>query len=404
MIIGIDTGGTFTDVVCFSEGEMRTYKLPSTPHDFAEAVLAGALAVNGGAVFTLVHSTTVATNALLERKGAKTALITTAGFRDVLEIGRQARSDLYNLKEQPAQPLVPRKWRREVAERVSADGEVIGTLDPAEIETVIAQLVKAGVESLAVCLLFSFLHPAHERKIRAAAKKQGLAVSISSDVLPEFREYERTATTVANAYVSPVMKDYLGRLQKQVRKSGGQDLRIVQQNGGCMTPKAAGEHAVSTLLSGPAAGVIGAMHIAEQAFPTEPVKLITFDMGGTSTDVALIDGQPQLTNEARIGETPIGVSMMDIHTVGAGGGSIAYADFAGGLHVGPESAGASPGPACYGKGEKPTVTDANLWLERLQPEHFLDGRFALDRSRSTKAIGALAKTLETSPRKTTSII
>jgi len=400
MIIGIDTGGTFTDVVLFDGEQMRTYKLSSTPNDFAEAVLAGAKALRGKDRFDLVHSTTVATNALLERKGARTALITTRGFRDVLQIGRQARSELYNFNVEQVEPLVTRELRFEVEERVDAEGKVVKALDERQLDKLMHRIKAKGATSLAVCLLFSFLRPAHEKKIEAAAKRAGLPVSISSRVLPEFREFERTTTTVVNAYVSPVMKDYLDRLQKKAKIMGAENIRIVQQNGGCMSTRAAGSHAVSALLSGPAAGVIAAWRIARQSFQRNHVKLITFDMGGTSTDVALLDGNIQVTSEAQIGGLPIGVPMMDIHTVGAGGGSLAYADFGGGLQVGPESAGADPGPACYGRGEQPAVTDANLFLGRLQAEYFLNGRFKPDFARSKKAIGNLARQLGATPKRT----
>ncbi|MFT5122863.1 MAG: N-methylhydantoinase A [Kiritimatiellia bacterium] len=404
MIIGIDTGGTFTDVVLFTGRAMFTFKLPSTPGDFSQAVLEGAARVRvlGGVeeAFELVHSTTVATNALLEQKGAKTALITTRGFRDVLEIGRQARPDLYNLNVVKPEPLIPRSLRLEAHERISAEGKVLVELDVPQLEALLDRLKARGVESLAVCLLFSFLRPTHERKIRTLARKRGLTVSLSSEILPEFREYERTATTVANAFVSPVMKTYLRRLEREAKKQGARHVRIMQQNGGCMTTKAAGEQAVHTLLSGPAAGVIGALHIARTAFKCQDVKLITFDMGGTSTDVSLIDGGYAISKERQISGLPIAVPMMDIHTVGAGGGSIAYSDYGGGLHVGPESAGADPGPACYGKGHQPTVTDAHLVLGHLQPDHFLDGRFPLESVRSEQALDPLAKALGLSRAKT----
>ncbi|MFP6905741.1 MAG: hydantoinase/oxoprolinase family protein [Verrucomicrobiota bacterium] len=404
MIIGIDTGGTFTDVVLFTGRRVFTFKLPSTPDDFSRAVLSGAASVREqakvGNPFDLVHSTTVATNALLERKGAKTALITTKGFRDVLEIGRQTRPDLYNLSAEKSASLIPRNLRLEVAERVSAEGQVLLGLDLPQVEKILDRLEARGVYSLAVCLLFSFLKPAHERKIRTLARARGLTVSLSSDILPEFREYERTTCTVVNAFVSPVMKTYLRRLEREAKKLGATRVRIMRQNGGCMTSSAAGEQAVHTLLSGPAAGVIGALHVARNALERQDVQLITFDMGGTSTDVSLLDGDYTISKERQIGGLPLAVPMMDIHSVGAGGGSIAYSDYGGGLHVGPESAGADPGPACYGLGREPTVTDAHLVLGRLQPDSFLGGRFALDRTRSEQAIDRLARELGLSRRKT----
>jgi N-methylhydantoinase A len=397
ILVGVDTGGTFTDLALVrGDGAIFTHKTPSTPPDFERGVLAGVrelleMAGATGQPFDLVHSTTVATNALLERKGAKTALIATEGFRDVLAIGRQNRPKLYDLLAERPAPLVPRPWRREVAERVSFDGEVLRALDPADAERVVTALAAEGVESLAVCLLFSFLRPEHERAVGEAARHHGLAVSLSSDVLPEFREYERTAATVANAYVSPVMGRYLRRLEEEASALGARRLRVTRSNGGSLSARSAGAEAVHALMSGPAAGAIGALSIARQSLGTETPRLLTFDMGGTSTDVALLDGAARVSTEMEIGGLPIHVPMIEIHTVGAGGGSIARLDAGGALRVGPESAGALPGPACYGRGgEEPTVTDANLLLGRLDPARFLGGRMGLDVALADRAVGALA--------------
>jgi N-methylhydantoinase A len=414
MLIGIDTGGTFTDLIlCIAAGDkprIFTHKVPSTPPDFSAGVLRGLrelLAMSAHATgntrvseatatrFSLVHGSTVATNALLERKGAKTALITTRGFRDVLEIGRQTRGEIYNLNVERPAPLAPRELRLEVTERVDAQGNVLTPLNEAEVERVLDRLQRRGVESVAVCLLFSFLHPPHEQRIAELARKRGFFVSASCEVLPEFREYERTSTTVVNAYVSPVMSRYLTRLESEAQKLGAAHVRIMQSNGGSISAPAAGERAVHTLLSGPAAGVLGALQVARQALSaptrgaaTSGPNIITFDMGGTSTDVSLCVGDVRVTTEANIGGLPVRVPMMDIHTVGAGGGSIAYMDAGGALRVGPQSAGADPGPVCYGKGEQVTVTDANLVLGRIDPDRFLSGRMRLNVERTREFMGS----------------
>ena len=392
-VVGVDTGGTFTDLVFHDGARLVTHKLPSSPPAFDRAVVAGceALLAKAGwdGSFELVHSTTVGTNALLERKGARTALITTEGFRDVLEIGRQARPELYNLVVSKPEPLVPRARRHEVAERVTAGGRVLVPLSDAAIEAALDAL-DDDTEALAVCLLFSFVHPAHEARIAAAARARGWNTSVSSEILPEFREYERTATTVANAYVAPVMKSYLDRL---AAASPAAALRVVQSNGGSCSAAQAAERPVHTLLSGPAAGVIGALAVARQACGREDARVVTFDMGGTSTDVALLDGAAGLSTELDLGGVPVRVPMMDIHTVGAGGGSLAEVDAGGVLRVGPASAGADPGPACYGRGDRATVTDANLQLGRIDPARFLGGRMPLDPSRCRAALDALARVL-----------
>ncbi len=403
-IIGVDTGGTFTDFALVRAGKVWTYKISSTPEDYSRGLLRGIAALldeAGAGKFNLVHSSTVATNTLLERKGAKTALITTKGFRDVIEIGRQTRPELYNLFVERPAPLVPREARYEVAERVSAEGEILVPLKVAEVKRIVARIKKSGFESVAISLLFSFLRPEHEQAIAAISQKAGLAVSLSTEIIPEFREYERTGTTVVNGYVSPVMRKYLSKLSVRAVELGADKIRIVQSNGGSLSTHGAGRDAVHTLLSGPAAGVIGALSVARQAFPkkAENLKLITFDMGGTSTDVSLVAGDYRVTSESVIDGLPVAVPMMDIRTVGAGGGSIAYVDAGGALHAGPRSAGADPGPACYGKGKEATVTDANLLLGRIDPENFLGGRMKLHADRSRSALEKLASRLGTDARK-----
>ncbi|MFQ5431689.1 MAG: hydantoinase/oxoprolinase family protein [Nitrospinota bacterium] len=400
MLIGVDTGGTFTDLVLFYKGRIYTYKIPSTPPDFSRGVLSGIRQIRQisgliGEKFTLVHSSTVATNALLERKGARTALITTRGFRDVLEIGRQTRPDLYNLFVKRPPELIPRRLRFEVSERVDSKGKPITPLDINELPAILDKLQKEKVESVAISLLFSFLYPGHERAIAMMARQRGFAVSASCDIIPEFREYERTSTTAINAYLSPVMRGYLKNISGSARKTGASHIRIMQSNGGSLTTKSASEAAVKSLLSGPAAGVIGAISVARQAFKSRNVKLITFDMGGTSTDVSLVDGDYRVTTESSVSGLPVRVSMMDINTVGAGGGSIASVDSGGALQVGPKSAGADPGPACYGKGSQPTVTDANLFLGRLEADKFLSGRMKLDAKAAENALNHLASKLKT---------
>lgn len=400
MIIGADTGGTFTDFVAADESGVWTWKVPSTPDDFARGVLRGLEQLlakredrgTGRSDVTLLHASTVATNALLERKGARTALITTRGFKDILAIGRQTRPHLYDLAARPTPPVAPSGLRFEVSERVTAEREVLEPLQTSEIESVLDQVVAADAESLAVCLLFSFLVPEHERAIGDAARDRGLEVSLSCEIAPEFREYERTSTTVVNAYVAPVVRRYLERLAEGAARAGVSRLQVVHSAGGSLSPRAATERAVATVLSGPAAGAMGALEVARQTIGPDP-KVISFDMGGTSADLSLIEGQLGRTTRTVIGGLPILASMVDIHTVGAGGGSIARLDAGGALLVGPESAGADPGPACYGRGDEPTVTDANLVLRRIAPDHFLGGRMELDVTRGEAAIDRLAQSM-----------
>ncbi len=373
ILIGVDTGGTFTDFIYHVNGEWKILKVLSTPDNPAKAVLEG-LEKIGGKERRIVHGSTVATNALLERKGAKTALITNRKFEDVIEIGRQNREKLYDLHYRKPEPLIPRDLRFGVRGRVNYRGEILEDINEEEIKKLCDKLKDHGIESVAVCLLHSYANPVHEKMIGEILQEElNIHISLSHEILPEFREYERTSTTVINAYVSPKMDKYLRCIKDKLRK--GDTLRVMQSNGGIISTDVAGREAVRTVLSGPAGGVISALYVGKLAGFE---KLITFDMGGTSTDVSLIDGKPTITTETKINGLPVKVPMIDIHTIGAGGGSIAYIDDGGILRVGPQSAGADPGPICYGKGGKEiTVTDANLFLGRLVPEHFLGGRMKL---------------------------
>ena len=411
--IGIDTGGTFTDFAWFEDGQLRVYKQLSTPDDPSRAVLNGLRQAQSlPDTAAVVHGSTVATNALLERNGARTALLTTAGFRDVLAIGRQNRPDLYSLVPQKPDPLIPRQWRFEVNERVSAQGEILKQLDVRELRVILDQLRESSIESVAVCLLFSFLRPEHEQAIRryllehiadlGGDDETGLHISLSSEILPEYREYERTATTVINAYVAPIMSRYLRRLTAAIRP---RTVTVMQSNGGVISAGIAGEHAARTVLSGPAGGVVGGQFVARQSGYE---NVITLDMGGTSTDVALCPGVLPTTSEGEVAGMPLRLPILDIHTVGAGGGSLVTVDAGGALHVGPKSAGANPGPISYGlarasrqtdPGAAPegdaamyaTTTDANLVLGRLDAQHFLGGTIRLDAAAADAALDALAK-------------
>ena len=368
--IGIDTGGTFTDFIIIRDGKIEMFKELSTPHSPEEAIMKGMARVATPAP-EVIHGSTVATNALLERKGAKTALVTTHGFEDVIVIGRQIRRELYNIFVTRPAPLVPDALRFGVRERVLYDGSVDTPLDRASLATVVQKLREQQPQSVAVSLLYSFANPEHERAIRSELQSLGIPISLSSEVMPEYREYERTSTTVINAYLAPLMSQYLRRLQAKLENS---DLRVMQSNGGAVKAETAAAEPVRTILSGPAGGVVGAFEIGQTCGYD---NIITFDMGGTSTDVALCESSITVTHESQVDGMPVGIPMMDIHTVGAGGGSIAHLDAGGALRVGPESAGADPGPICYGKGEHLTVTDANVLLGRLLPRFFLGGSMPL---------------------------
>ena len=378
-VVAVDTGGTFTDVLLLAGGRLRSLKLLSTPADPSEAVLEGLRQIldvgereaNGG--FVLLHGSTVATNALLERKGARVKLVTNSGFEDVLEIGRQNRPQLYALVGHRPPPLVDREDRHGIRGRIGPDGEVIEGLDPAELEALPELL--AGAESVAVVLLHSYANPSHEESVADALAKLDVPLSVSVRLLPEYREYERTSTTVVNAYIAPRISAYLRRLAGE---AGARRVSIMGSNGGSLPVDRAAQEPVQMVLSGPAGGVVGALAWARRAGYED---IITFDMGGTSTDVSLCPGAPLHTREFEIGGQPVAIPVIDIHTVGAGGGSLARIDPGGALRVGPESAGADPGPICYGKGGSGvTVTDAHVWLGRLPADAFLGGERTLDRS------------------------
>jgi N-methylhydantoinase A len=486
--IGIDIGGTFTDFVLFnpSNNILDTFKLPTTPDDPSKAVLTGLERIrkkyqnttdisdkpNQSTPWIIIHGSTVATNALLERKGARTALITTRGFKDVIQIGRQNRQELYRFTSKPPHPLIPQDLRFEVDERVDSEGRILIDLRETQINKVISELkfkknpinkkinpgrdidpsirFQNGIESVAVVLLFSFSNPTHEKQLAKILREEGFFVSASHEILPEYREYERTSTTVINAYVSPILDNYLKIFSQQMigndlpsrssdkvgatisKEATGNSIRmqIMQSNGGCISIAEARRNGVRCILSGPAGGVVGSYRVGQQLFnleieginpfPGGIQKLITFDMGGTSTDVSLIEGVPKVTSEAEVGGYPIRVPILDIHTIGAGGGSIAMMDAGGILRVGPESAGADPGPACYGRGLNkklngperstlgtktnnnllPTVTDANLMLGRILPDHFLGGEMQLFPKLSKQAITQLGSRLKLDPLNT----
>lgn len=385
VIIGVDTGGTFTDFIYKQGDSWGVYKRLSTPQNPAEAVIDGIRHIAKDEAVQVVHGSTVATNAILERKGVRTAIVTNKGFEDLIQIGRQNRSELYNLFYKRPPHLVPPELRYGVGGRIANDGSEIEAFDDDSAKDVVAKIQEAGAESVAVCFLFSYLNPLHEQRMAERLSALKIPVSCSHEILAEFREFERLSTTVVNAYVSPKMSGYLGHLKAFVGKN---PLRIMQSNGGTISVTTAMQESVRTILSGPAGGVVGAMGMGKLAGFE---KLITFDMGGTSTDVALIDGKLPMSLEASITGYPIKVPMLDIHTVGAGGGSIARIDEGGSLKVGPESAGADPGPICYGKGTEITVTDANLFLGRLIPEHFLGGHMQLETGRLNAAFEVMAK-------------
>jgi N-methylhydantoinase A len=367
--IGVDTGGTFTDFVVVRGGRIDVFKKFSTPVSPETSILEGLKGLDAAEV---IHGSTVATNALLERKGARVALLTTEGFEDVLAIGRQTRRELYNIFVRRPEPLVPESLRLGVRERTLYDGSIERKLDAEHLEELVELLRREGIESAAVCLLFSFANPRHEQTVERALERLRIPVSLSSRVLAEYREYERTSTTVINAYLAPVMESYLRRLNSRLRSTR---LRVMQSNGGAVSAVAAAETPVHTIVSGPAGGVVGAFRVASAC---GYLSIITFDMGGTSTDVALCDGGIGITHEAEIDGMPVGIPIIDIHTVGAGGGSIAELDPGGALKVGPHSAGAVPGPICYGKGgQRLTVTDANIILGRLPARFFLGGTIPL---------------------------
>ncbi len=385
MKIGIDTGGTFTDFVMLqNDGTLRSFKLRSNPADPAAVILEGIrLAVaDSGLTAEIVHGSTVATNALLERKGARTAFVATEGFEDILRIGRQNRDELYNLTPAPRVPLIAPELCFGIRERTYFDGTVALSPSAAALKALTVKLKRAGVESVAVCLLHAYENADNERAVRQALRAAGY-LSCSHEISPEIREYERASTTAINAYVGPLMDRYLGELERKCPFP----LAVMQSSGGFLTAAEARQHAVRTILSGPAGGIVGASAMAASSGFS---RALTFDMGGTSTDVSLSGEQRDLTIEARVDGLPVRVPMLDIHTVGAGGGSIARVDAGGALRVGPESAGANPGPACYGTGADATVTDAHVVLGRIDAEQFLGGAMTLDVERASQAVDRVA--------------
>lgn len=388
MRIGIDAGGTFTDfVVLHDDGRLESFKLPSNPRSPAQVILAGLRKAAGATKkrVEVVHGSTVATNALLEHKGVPTAFVTTAGFEDLLEIGRQNRAELYNLTPAPRRPLIDRGLCFGLEERMLFDGSVLRAPSAAGLKRLAAAIARSRVRSVAICLLHSYQNPAHERAVLKALANLNAYVSASHEISPEFREYERASTTAVNAYVGPLMQAYL----EELGRARGFRISIMQSSGGFLSARQAGRHPARTVLSGPAGGVIGALSTARASgFP----RLLGFDMGGTSTDVSLVDGEPRHTTESIIGGLPIRLPMLDIHTVGAGGGSVARVDAGGLLRVGPESAGAEPGPACYGKGSEATVTDAHVVLGRV--DALLGGAMAIDLERAKISIEKLAGRLK----------
>ncbi len=401
MRIAIDTGGTFTDCVFVRDGRIEILKVPSTPQNPAQAIanaleeISRRLPERSIAPLDLVCGTTVGTNALLQRRGGRVVLVTTAGFEDVLEIGRQARPKLYDFFGGRPEPLVPHERRLGLRERINAEGGVVARPSSVEIRALVRRVRRARPDAVAVCFLFSFANPTHEKLIAKALRDAGVDVTASHEVLPEIREFERTSTTVVNAYLIPVMSGYLAAIEDVAQRIGGKATKrqhsrvcVMQSNGGIVSARAAASEAVRTILSGPAGGVLGAESVANLAGYD---KIISFDMGGTSTDVALLEGGARTTNESAVDDLPVSVPMLDIHTVGAGGGSIARIDRGGALRVGPESAGADPGPIAYGKGEQPTVTDAHLVLGRLGAAGLLGGEFPLDAARARRFIDRARK-------------
>lgn len=368
VIVGVDTGGTFADFIYKKDGKWHIYKTLLTPSNPALAVLKGLKHIGEGNK-NIVHGSTVATN---------------KNFEDILYIGRQNRHKLYNLKYQKPKPLAEESFSLDC--RVLSNGEILKELDEKEVKELAKILKEKNFESIAVSFLFSFVNPEHEKVVKNILENEGFFVSISSKIVPEFREYERSSTTVINAYVMLKMESYISYLEESVSKDD--KIKIIQSNSGIISTQTAKKQPVRTILSGPAGGVVGALHIGKLA---RFDKLITFDIGGTSTDLSLIDGTLSISTESVIEGYPIKVPMINIHTIGAGGGSIAYIDKGGALQVGPESAGADPGPVCYGKGESITITDANLFLGRLIPEFFLGGNMRLYPDRVKKYIENLAK-------------
>jgi N-methylhydantoinase A/oxoprolinase/acetone carboxylase beta subunit len=395
--IGIDTGGTFTDFLIYSDGKIHIKKIPSTPKDPSDAILKGIPDyLKKTDPIHIIHGTTVATNSLLERTGGPIVLLTTKGFEDVLFIGRQTRSRLYSLKGETRTPLLPRSRCIGLNERTSSSGEILMHISEEEIRKAVKKLKTIKAKAVAISFINSYANAENEKRAHKIFEEAGYPVSRSSEILPEYREYERTAATTVNAYLIPVISQYLSNLEKNLKNVY---LRIMQSNEGHISTETAKKEPIRTALSGPAGGVVASYYVGRKAGYN---KMVTFDMGGTSSDVSLIDGKIQRTNENKIGEFPIRLPIIDINTVGAGGGSIAYMDKGGSLRVGPRSAGADPGPTCYGKGNLPTVTDANLVLGRLSAEHFLGGHMKIFPERSFDSIKKLGDKINKSVLETAS--
>jgi N-methylhydantoinase A len=394
--IGVDVGGTFTDFTVFGEAETKVwfFKVPSTPHDPSEAIQIGVrqiidtLKLDPKDISHLGHGTTVATNMIIERRGVSTGLLVTKGFRDALEVARQVRPRLYDYFVRKPDPLIERMNRIEVDERLNSHGEVLNPIDPAQLDAAVGKLKRHGVKSVAICFMHSYLNAAHEAAAKAAVQRlmPDVFVSVSSEVLPEFREYERMSTTVLNAYVGPRMQTYLDQFMTRVRDLGiVAEPYTIHSNGGLLSARTVAAFPVRTCLSGPAAGVVGAAVVGAAAGARE---LVTFDVGGTSTDVSLIkDGRPLFTSNRTVADYPVKSPMIDIHVIGAGGGSIGWLDDAGGLKVGPRSAGAVPGPAAYDRGgSEATLTDANIVMRRLNPKALLRGQMPISFDKAYRVI------------------
>ncbi len=416
MRVGVDTGGTFTDCVVTDGNRVRLIKVfsgsPASPEEAGLAIVEGVQRLIGEAprnAVDIIHGTTVSTNSLLERRGARVALVTTRGFEDLIEIGRQARPRLYDLDVRRDPPLVPRQLRWGLQERTAADGSVLMQPSDRELRELRDKIARSRAQSIAVCLLFSFSNPANERLVLRALRPLKIPLSISHQILPEFREYERLSTTTINAYLMPRIGSYLSRLEREagsrlsvpggnkaqlkaessaykkvhVKRRASVRIFVMESSGGITTARHAAREPVRTILSGPAGGVAAAAGLARRLGIRQA---ISFDMGGTSTDVCLFEGRPRITNETTVAGLPVAVPVIDVHSVGAGGGSLARIDAGGALRVGPESAAASPGPVCYGRGgQQPTVTDANLILGRIDPDYFLGGTFRLDQEATEEA-------------------
>jgi N-methylhydantoinase A len=378
--IAVDSGGTFTDCVWLEGPSLRILKVFSTPADPSRAIAEAMTTIApAGDPVVILHGTTVGTNTLLQRKGARVAFVTTAGFEDSIEIGRQHRPKLYDFFFEKDPPLAASDLRFGVEERTSPEGEVLRAPEATGLAALAGRVQEKKPQAIAVSLLFSFANPKNEQAVAQALSKLGVPLSLSHQILPEFREYERASTVLVNAYLQPIMEEYLEGLQKRTAERNQAVIFVMQSSGGITALPTAAQQPVRTVLSGPAGGVVGASAVARRSGFD---RIITFDMGGTSTDVALVDGVASTTSEAEVAGLPVGVPVLDIHTVGAGGGSLARFDAGGALRVGPESAGADPGPICYGRGERPTVTDANLLLGRLPADQFLGGEFQLDLQRT----------------------